>query len=72
MHICIMQLLPSNQCNHELLRVCMAAVLGPLVDAVTAEIVDGVYPGRAAALLGKTVNQQVRQSALNITCYEQL
>jgi hypothetical protein len=37
-----------------------AAVLGPLVDGVTAEIVDGVYPGRAAALLEKTVNRQVR------------
>jgi hypothetical protein len=41
----------------------MLAVLGPLVDAVTAEIVDGVYPGRAAELLGKTVNQQVGRSS---------
>ncbi|WIA13986.1 hypothetical protein OEZ85_002549 [Tetradesmus obliquus] len=37
----------------------VASVLGPLVDAVTAEIVDGVYPGKAAELLGRTVNQQV-------------
>uniref|UniRef100_A0A383VQS5 RING-type domain-containing protein n=1 Tax=Tetradesmus obliquus TaxID=3088 RepID=A0A383VQS5_TETOB len=36
----------------------VASVLGPLVDAVTAEIVDGVYPGKAAELLGRTVNQQ--------------
>jgi hypothetical protein len=45
----------------------VSAVLVPLVDGVTAEIVDGVYPGRAAALLEKAVNQQVGRVPAVIT-----
>lgn len=49
----------------------ITAVLGPIVDAVTVEIAEGHYPGKAAELLTKIVNQTDSRgrTALLTACY---
>jgi hypothetical protein len=36
----------------------LQAILGPMVEAVQAEIDDNTYPGKAAAVLDRVLNEQ--------------